>query len=221
MAGKAELPDPKKIKAIVNKHKLPKFNATDKGLIAGAAIAGWTLIDLSLIRVSDLVTDSGQLVVTGFLPTEYSANAKEKFFVVGRKTFFKECLQGVIDHRLKEKHGVLDRGLFGGLNPDSRFFLQPSGEPFGITYRDRAEKSALVEPYDMRRQWQKYYLGEGVTWQTLNDAFMLNYWNAKAPEKPSRAVKDLMEMTGADPATIKKKTSREESSIQDILENLF
>ncbi len=221
MAGKAKLPDPVSIKKIVNKHKPPKFGPTDKGLIAGAAYAGWTLIDLSLIKVSDLVTEKGQLVVTGYLPEEYSANDKEKFFVIGRKTFFRKCLQGVIDHRLENKLGLIDRALFGGLNPESRFFLQESGEPFGITYRDRNDKSALVEPYDMRRKWQKYFLGEGVTWQTLNDAFMMNYWNAKAPEKPTQAIKDLIEMTGQDPATIKKKTNREESSIQEILENLF
>ncbi len=221
MAGKAKLPDPKTVKTIVNKHNPPKFNATDKGLIAGAAFAGWTLIDLSLIKVSDLVEESGQLVVVGVLPAEYNANGKTKVFVIGRKTFLRKILQAVIDHRLNEKHGVIDRGLFGGLNPESRFFLQESGEPFGVTYRDREDKSALVEPYDMRRQWQKYYLGEGVTWQTLNDSFIMNYWNAKAPEKPARAVKDLIDLTGQDPATIKKKTAREESSIQETLENLF
>ncbi len=221
MAGKAKLPDPKKIKALVSKHKPPEFNACDKGLISCAGCAGWTLIDLSLIKVSDLVTEKGQLIASGYLPAEYNANGKSKLFIIGRNGFFRKVLQDVIDYRLENKHGILDRGLYAGLNPESRFFLQESGEPFGVTYREREGKSALVEPYDMRRKFNRFYLGEGVTWQTLNDSFVMNYWNDKSLEQPAQAIRDLIELTGQDPATLKKKTAREESSIQEILENLF
>ena len=123
--------------------------------------------------------------------------------------------------RLDKKLGLLDRGIYSGLNPESRFFLQSDGEPFGITFRKRTDKPALIEPYGIRRRFNKFYLGEGVTWQTLNDAFIMLYWIDKAPEKPADAVADLIALTGLDPATIKKKTAREEISLQTILENIF
>lgn len=221
MAGKAKLPTPKEIKALANKHKPPKFNARDKGLIAGAGFAYWSLIDLSLIKVSDLVKENGQLLDHGFLPASYSAYGKEKLFIIGKKNYFRQILQAVIDWRIENELGLLDRNLFGHLNPDSRFFLQNDGTPFSVSFRERKDKPALIEPYDMRRHFDKFLLGEGITWKTLNDAFIMNYWNDKAPEKPAQAIKDLMLLTTSDPTTIRKKCQREERSIQDILENII
>lgn len=224
MAGKEKYPDPKAIRRLAVKHGRDannRFNARDEGLIASAGHAYWTVTDLSLIKVSDLVGESGQLKVEGMLPARYSAYDKERYFVIGKETYFAKALQGVIEWRQEHQLKLLDRDLFAGLNPDSEFFLQDDGSKFDVSYRERANKPALLEPYQMRRHFQKFYLGEGVTWQTLNDAFIMNYWVAKSPEKPAQAVKDLQAMTGLHPNTIRQKCAREETCIQGILEILY
>ncbi len=221
MVSKAKVPDPKGIKRLITKHKPPAFTKCDQGLIAGAGCACWSLIDMSLIKTSDLVKESGQLKVTGYLPTEYNASGKQKLFVIPKKGLFHNILQGVIEERLELGNGTLDRKLFSGLNPESRFFLQVNGKNFDVSYVERQGKAARVEPYDMRRRFAKFYLGEGVTWRTLNRAFVMNYWLKEAPVRPADTVRNLMALTGLDPATIKKHASREETTIEEILSNIY
>jgi hypothetical protein len=57
---------------------------------------------------------------------------------------------------------VLDRDLYAGLSPSSRFFLQDDSSNFDIHFCDKQNTSGAVEPYDMRRHFNKFYLGESV-----------------------------------------------------------
>ncbi len=218
----SDLSDFKSIRKVIVKHSDDRgFNARDRGLIAASSLAHWGPIDLSLIKVSDLVKESGEMVVDGFLPSEYSAFNKERYFVLGKDTYFTEVMRAVIDWRIENDIGTISLGIYGGLNPDSKFFLHDTGEEFKNIYRPRKGKKDLVDPYEMRRHFARLYLGEGVTHQTLNDAFIMNYWVASSPSGPAQAVKDIQFQTGLHPKTIKDKCAREETSIKDVLENIY
>lgn len=222
MPNPTHLLDYKAIRKLIMKHSDDKgFNARDRGLIAGASLAHWGPIDLSLLKVPDLVKESGQIVVDGFLPADYSAFHKERYFVLGKDTYFSALIKAVVDWRLKNQLGTISLGIYAGLNPESEFFLQDNGLPFKNIYRPREGKKDLVDPYEMRRHFSKLYLGEGVTHQTLNDAFIMNYWVASAPSGSAQAVKDIQAQTGLHPKTIKEKCAREEITIKNLLENIY
>ncbi len=221
MPAKAGLPDVKQIKRLCEKHAGEPFNARDSGLIACVGFASFDLVDLSLIKVEEMIHENGTLLTETFIPPEYGAVKKSKHVFIGANTFFRKVLHGVIEWRLANNLGVINRGIYAGLIPDKPFFLQNDGTAFDIHYRDKDRNTGVVEPYDMRRHFNKFYLGEGVNWQLLNYAFMMNYWKAKSPDKPAQAIKDLVAMTGVDAATIRKKCARNEESIEGILENLY
>lgn len=222
MSSSPDLLDFRAIKKLIAKHCESKgFNARDRGLIASASLAHWGPIDLALIKVSDLVSESGSLVVDGFLPAEYSAFDKPRYFVLGKETYFSEILKSVINWRVNKKLGTITLGIYSGLNPDSKFFLQDNGEPFKNIYRPREGKKDLVDPYEMRRHFSKFYLGEGVTHQTLNDAFIMNYWVESSPSGSVKTVTQIQAQTGLHPKTIKEKCAREETTIKDVLENIY
>lgn len=221
MAAKAELPDVGQLKVLCDKHGRMPFNLRDKGLIACVSFASFSLVDLSLIKVNEMIGEDGRLYDETYIPPEYSALGKEKLVYIGHDTYFRRVLLAVIEWRLINKVGLLDCGPYGGLNPESRFFLQDDGSDFDVSYRSRDNKSALVEPYDMRRHFNKFDLGEGVNWEVLNYAFMMNYWQEKAPDKPIDAIKDLVAMTAQLPATIRSKCAKNEKTIQGILEDLY
>ena len=221
MPAKAELPDIKQLKKLCEKHNTDPFNARDRGLIACVSFASFDLVDLSLIKVNEVIRQDGTLYDETYIPAEYSALNKPKLVYIGSGTYFRRVLLDVIEWRLSNNLGLLDRGLYCALNPMSCFFLQDDGSEFGVHYRDQEGRPAAVEPYDMRRHFNKFYLGEGINWQLLNYAFMMNYWKAKSPDKPAQAVKDLVAMTAVDAATIRKKCARNEETIQSVLEDLY
>ncbi len=221
LPAKAQLPDIRQIKALCEKHAKPPFNDRDRGLIACVGLASLNLVDLSLLKVNEVVAENGSIYEETHIPPEYSALGKAKHVYIGRDTYFRHALTGVFQWRVGNEIGMIDRQLYGGLAPESRFFLQDDGSEFDVHYRRRLGKNTLIEPYDMRRHFNKFYLGEGVNWEVLNQAFMLNYWRVKAPDKPADAVKDLVAMTGQLAETIRAKCARNEETIQSILETLY
>ena len=221
MPAKAHLLDVKQLARLCEKHSTAPFNPRDRALIACTGLAYFNLIDLSLIKVDEIIREDGEVYHQTYIPAAYNAFGKTKRLYIVEGSYLRKALLVYIDWRRENKLKLLDRDLYAGLDPKSNFFLQDDGSAFDVHYREKSGKPTSIEPYDMRRHFNKFYLGEGVDWQLLNHSFMLNYWKAKAPDKPAEAVKDLMELTAVDAATIRKKCARNEKTIRDVLEGLY
>lgn len=224
MAGAPKLLTFDQIRRVALKHgnhPSGAFNVRDEALIAGAGFAHWTAIDLSLMRVEDLVQESGELYLDGCLSDTYHAGGKYRFFSIGKDTYFHSALTKVIEWRIANKLRLLDRGLYGGLNPKSRFFLQDDGSDFSVTYTERVGNTDLCEPHRLRRHFKNFLLGEGQSLNTLNDAFIINYWIARSSFGAVKARKELVERTGLNIETIRQKTTREEVTIKEFMETLY
>jgi len=219
--NRADLLSPRQIQRLGIKHRTGSFNPVDEALIVSSGFAYWTLSDLSFMKVADLISESGILKIDGETPSEYNAHGKRKYFFIGQKTHFQKVLEKVIEWRLEMNFGLLDRGLYRGLNPESRFFLRSDGSDFEVTYRDKDKKPTLTQPTKMQRRFRQYFLGEGVNYQTLNNSFIINIWKEASPFGQTDARKLLIQMTGLTAKTLKAKTIREQFSIQHTLEDLY
>ncbi len=193
----------------------------DEALIAYAGLAYFSASDLSLVTVSDVITERGQIVIENLLPAAYSSGGKGRLFYLGKKTYLHDVTDRVIQWRIDNKIKCLDRELFAGLPPESRLFLKPNGEEFGLVFKNRFEGDTVTQPLQMQRKFKTFYLPEGVTLATLMDSFIENFWLRKSSEGTVQTIRDLMDLTGLTKETLRTKCIREQTSLQDILENLY
>ena len=211
----------KTIMSLAKKHGSDPFTALDEALIAMAGLGYFSANELSLIKVSDLISERGEACTDGFLPSELNANGRSRYFFIGKSTYLMDCLDRYIDHRLASDLGLLDRGLYRGLDPNTKLFLKDDGMPFSVHYKQRYEGDTVTQALQVQRQFKKYYLGEGVTLGTLMDSFIVNFWNAKSPQGNAQAITDLMQLTCLTADTLKKKCAKQQESIEEILVNLY
>lgn len=212
---------PKEIVKLSKKHSAGQFNPRDAALIAMAGLACFTAYDLSLIQVRDLVNERGGLVEDGCLDESFSPSGKARVFFLLRGTYLCEVLEQYIEWRLANELGGITPPIFGGLDPDSRFFLKDDGKPFDLNMKRRFEGDSATQPLKMQRQFQKYYLGEGGSLKSLNDSFILNLWGESCQYGTTQAIRNLMALTGMTAETLKAKCIRGHLSVQEALEGLY
>jgi hypothetical protein len=211
----------KNIVRLAKKHGSEPFNARDEALVAMVGLSYFSANELSLIKVSDLVTERHGLVYDAELPEEINANGKARYFFIGDQTYLKCCLEAYIKWRKENGFQVLDRELYRGLDPDSYFFLKDDGSRFDVTFKNRFEGDTVTQPLQMQRHFKKFFLGEGVTINSLMDSFIINLWNERSKAGTTQAMKDLVAITGLTAETLKKKCVRQQQSLQELLTNLY
>jgi len=221
MSKKGQLLNTKAIIKLAKKHGDDPFNVRDEALITFAGLAYFSGHDLSLVTVSDVITERGKIVIDNYLPGSVSSNGKARMFYIGKKTYLQDLTVRVIEWRIKNKLGCLDRGLFAGLNPESKFFLKDDGSEYGLNFKNRHEGDTVTQPLQMQRKFKSFYLPEGVSLTTLMDSFIESFWLKKSSEGTVQAIRDLVELTGLSKETLRVKCIREQTSLQDILENLY
>ncbi len=221
MATTPKYPDIQAIIRLAKRHGSEPFNARDEALIAFAGLAYFDGHDLSLVRVSDFITERGKLVVDGYLPSEFNASGKSRYYFIGQDTYLANVAANVITWRHQNGFGCLDRGLFAGLDPNTRFFLKDDGTEFSLTYKARFEGDTVTQPLQLQRHFKSFYLGEGVNLSALLDSFIVNYWNAKCGQGTTQAIRDLMELTGLAKETLRAKCIREQQSIREVMESIY
>ncbi len=206
---------------LAKKHGDDPFNVRDEALIAFAGLAYFSGHDLSLVTVSDVITERSKIVIDNYLPGSVSSNGKARMFYIDKKTYFQDVTVRVIEWRIKNKLGCLDRGLFAGLNPDSKFFLKDDGSEYGLNFKNRHEGDTVTQTLQMQRKFKSIYLPEAVSLTTLMDSFIECFWLKKSSEGTVQAIRDLVELTRLSKETLRVKCIREQTSLQDILENLY
>lgn len=210
-----------KIIKLAKKHSSEPFNERDEALVAMVGLAYFSANELSLIRVSDIITERNGVVYDAELPEEINANGKARYFFIGEHTYLRQCLDSYIEWRKEKGLQCLDRDLYRGLDPESYFFLKDDGSRFNVTFKNRHEGDTATQAIQMQRHFKKFYLGDGVTISSLMDSFIINLWNERSKAGSTQAMKDLMAITGLTAETLRKKCVRQQQSLQELLTGLY
>jgi len=218
---KARLLTPNKIMRLAEKHSADPFSARDSAIIALAGMAYFTGHDLSLVEVQDLVDEKGHLIEVGRLPVEYNLSGKAKLFHIPKGSYLRKSLIEYMEYRKLHGMQTIRLGIFNGLNPESKLILKSDAEPYSLNYKHQYQGDKSQQPLQMQRQFQKYFLGEGVSLKSLNDSFIINFYQARCQTGTAQTIRDLIELTGMTADTLRSKCIKNESSIRETLEMLY
>jgi len=218
---KARLLTPNQIMRLAEKHSAEPFTARDSALIALAGMAYFTGHDLSLVEVQDLVTEKGGLIEVGRIPEEYNLSGKAKLFYIPKDSYLRNSLVAYMKYRKSHNMQTIRLGIFNGLNPESKFMLKGDGEPFSLNFKRQYQGDQSQQPLQLQRQFQKYYLGEGVSLKSLNDSFISNFYQVRCQTGTAQTIRDLIELTGLTADTLRSKCIKNDASIKETLETLY
>lgn len=223
LATKPDLLSPQEIVKLARKHENPPYCARDAAIIACAGLSFLTLLDLSLLKVNDIVHENGRIYARTEIPAIYNPNGKRKLFFIPEKSYLLEILERYIDWRTENKFGTTNLGIYRSLNPESHFFLDDNGEPFGLTPRTKGSDSlSQMQPTKMRRHFQKLVLPENVTAGGLNQSFVMNFYSESITYGlPAATMKSLQALTGLGLDTLRTWTRREPRSVEQIMSELY
>lgn len=223
MQSKPIFLEPEEIKQLAKKHLKGKFNVRDAALIAFSGMSYLTLLDLSLLKVEDLITEKGAIYKQTTVPAIFNPNGKQKVLVIPNKSFLLGLVEEVIEWRKAKGFALSNLGTYCGLNPESRFFLDNDGETFALTPRVKGSSEiARMQPTKLRRHFDKFVLPLGVTPQGLNRSFLLNFYNESIKDgKPAKTIKSLEALTALTVDTIRRQVNREPRSIKEILVEMY
>lgn len=202
------------ITSVADKHKYKPFTPVDAAIIATLGHSYYNLLDLSKIRVSDLMKHNGNLVDVCC----YGSGEKTKLLRVSG--YVRDILEVVVQWRLNLGYGVTSCPEYNNLDPDSQFFLDAGGSPFGVG-KVHNGNTVSYAPYGMRKRFKKYSLPAGWKVSTLNDSFLYGMWRSVSMMKPSDATKILEQATGLTPSTIKQKTYEEPIAVYEALARTY
>jgi|GEM_PF-1374987 len=198
------------------------YGPTAAALVVCSGLAMCSLLDLSLIRVADLITESGQLHLETTVPAEFSPAGREKLIVIPDGSYLQAALEAVISWRQVEGIGLSGIGTYCQLDPESRFFLKIDGSEFATSVSNRSGGRTQTEPAQLRRFFAKFSLPEGVSRQGLNRAFVVNFYQeAVCDGREADAMKALQALTLLNVGTLRKWITREPRTIEDILKAIY
>ncbi len=223
LATKPELLSPQAIVKLAKKHENPPYCARDAALISCAGLSFLSLLDLSLLKVNDVVHENGRIYARTEIPAIYNPNGKRKLFFIPENSYLLDILERYICWRIENKFGTTNLGIFRSLNPESHFFLDDNGEPFGLTPRLKGSDSlSQMQPTRMRRHFQKLVLPENVTVGGLNKSFVMNFYaESIADGLPTTTMKSLQALTGLGLDTLRTWTRREPRSVEKIMSDIY
>ena len=182
-----------------------------------------SLLDLSLLRVADLLTEKGAIYKQTIIPAMFNPNGKQKVLIIPNKSFLLHIVEQVIKWRKSNGFGLSNIGTYCGLNPESRFFLDSNGNEFSVTPRTKGNTEiARMQPTKLRRHFDNLILPVGVTPKGLNRSFLLNFYNESIKDgMPTQTIKSLVALTGLGVDTIRRQVNREPRSIREVMEEMY
>ena len=213
---------PRSIKQIklMAEQQAKRTNWNDGGLVVFSGLLYFSLIELSLINVEDLITEKGDILKSFVIPKRISGKDKGRLVHIGSKGFVVDVIRHVIEYRLSMKLGIIkNTGMFAGLEPETRFFLDGKGLPFKL----KIAKSGNYQPYALRRYMKALNLGEGIDIRSLQEAFISNTWNASRDNGIGDVdiLKSLQKLTGLTTNTLRPKVIRRDKTVLDTVKSMY
>ena len=156
----------KDLKNLVEKNQFehPELNTA---IIVAAAIWGLKAGELSSIEVGDLVTAKGQLKKKWLLRAEVAFNGQAREIYSEHESLVKYLIS-YFQFRSIHEQGTTNLGEYYGLDPDSKVFLTPDGEPFKF-FRGKSENKVKLVPVGMNNYFKKLILTAGMYGHTYKD----------------------------------------------------
>ena len=169
--------------------------ALNSALIVSAAIWGVKAGELSLIEVADILDAKGQLKKKWTLRAEISFNGHARDLYIEHESLVKR-IDTYLDDRVIRELGTTNIGEYRHLDPDSKLFLNPGGEPFKFARRESGNKVNL-QPTGMNAYFKRLIQNAGLVEVTFKDfRRSLAIQMFREGQRKTGVIKDIMMYMG-------------------------
>jgi integrase len=177
------------VQRLINMNSAPPFGKRNAALIMGALYWGLTPSEASLLRLEDVMDQSGEFFRIWTLPasTAYNGEARELHTEDHVLPFF----EGYFEWRVGEELCLSNQAWYRGSDPQSAFFLNDRGEPYKLSPRKKG--STDYQPRAMSAKLKSFIEKagiEGATVATYRDSWIKAMFDAGCHHK------DLMAVSG-------------------------
>ncbi|WP_018403829.1 site-specific integrase [Marinobacter gelidimuriae] len=187
----------------------------NSALIMGALYWGLTPTELSLLRLEDVMDQSGEFFRIWTLPdtTAYNGESRELHTEDHVLPFFEQYM----NWRVAEGLFKSNQSWYRGSNPRSQFFVNDRGQPFKLSPRKKGGDE--YQPRSMTAKLKSFIKMagiEGATAATYRDSFV------KAMHDNGCHHKDLMRVTGIkQKETIDRKIRPQIQDLDKVFKSVF
>ena len=184
----------KELKRLVERNK-DQHQELNAALIVAAAIWGVKSGELSLIEVADVLTPKGALRKKWVLRKEIAFNGYARELYTEHESLV-DYLNSYLSFRIEHKQHVTNIGEYRGLDPESKLFLSPEGEPFKFSRREAGKKLNL-QPTGMNAYFKRLILNagmSGITYKDFRRSLAIQMYREGA--RNTGVIKDIMQYLG-------------------------
>jgi|GEM_PF-1183101 len=203
------------VQRLIDMNAGPPFGKRDSALIMGALYWGLTPSELSLLRLEDVMDQSGDFSRIWTLPSSTAYNSEERELHTEDHVlpFFEQYM----DWRVSEGLYLSNQSWYRGCDPKSHFFLNDRGEPYKLSPRKKG--SSDYQPRTMQAKLKTVIEKagiEGATAATFRDSWV------KAMYDHGCHHKDLMRVSGIkQKETIDRKTRPAVQDLDKVFKDIY
>lgn len=159
------------VQQLIDLNAQPPYGKRNAALIVGAVYWGLTPSELSLLRLEDVMDQSGEFFRIWVLPasTAYNGEARELHTEDHVLPFFEQYMHW----RVLKGWGTSNQSWFRGSDPKSQFFLNDRAEPFKLSPRKKGGSD--YQPRSMSARLKTFIDNagiQGVTVSTYRDSWV-------------------------------------------------
>lgn len=203
------------VQRLIDMNAAPSFGKRNAALIIGALYWGLTPSESSLLRLEDVMDQSGDFFRIWTLPasTAYSGEARELHTEDHVLVFFEHYL----DWRLTKELCLSNQGWYRGSDPKSAFFLNDRGEPYKLSPRRKGSTDYQSRAMSAKLKSFIEKAGiEGATVATYRDSWVKAMYEAGCHHK------DLMRVSGIkQKETIDRKTRPAIQDLEKVFKDIY
>ena len=206
--------DERDITEILEQNSAPPTGPRNAALILGGVCWGLTPLELSKLTTETVIDPSGQFYRIWTLPVDESFNNEE------REIFTEDHLvpffQKYVEMRMAKGWKITKhKGSYQGLNPKSKFFLNDSGEPYGVITTAAGYSQAKYVSDQLRRMIKRTNL-YGATPASLRDSYVKMMYEAGC------GWNELKKITGIkNKKTLENKVRPHERELENLIGTIF
>lgn len=203
------------LQELLDMNAAPPNGQRNAALIIGAAYWGLTPSELSLLRVEDVLDQSGEFYRVWTLPasTAYTGEARELHTEDHVLPFFETYM----DWRIEGKLFLSNQSWYRHSDPKSYFYLNDRGESFKLSPRSKGASD--YQPASMNSKLKQLIVNTSIQAakpSTFRDTFVKNMYETGC------GYKDLMKVSGIKgKETLDRKIRPHERELEEVFQNLF
>jgi integrase len=203
------------VQRLINMNAVPPFGRRNSCLIIAAVYWGLTPSELSLLRLEDVMDQSGEFFRIWTLPSSTAYNGDERELHTDEHVlpFFEQYMEW----RASERLYASNQSWYRGSDPKSHLFLNDRGEPFKLSLRKKG--STEYQPRVMNSKLKSFIEKagiEGATVATFRDSWI------KAMYDHGCHHKDLMRVSGIkQKETIDRKTRPAIQDLEKVFKDIY